>query len=76
MKTALCLSETDKKTPPEVLTTGFTYARLRLEDYTPKQIVAWKKRFDGLAWPRRGCIRFYFQARRRWQKHPRMPASY
>jgi len=46
-ETALCLSETDKQTPPEVLTTGFTYARLRLENYTPKQITAWKKRFDG-----------------------------
>src|SRR6267378_7774973 len=31
-KTALCLSETDKQTPPEVLTTGFTDARLRLEN--------------------------------------------
>src|SRR5882762_7146713 len=46
-KTALCLSETDKQTPPDVLTAGFTYARLRLENYTPKQIRAWKKRFDG-----------------------------
>ena len=46
-ETALCLSETEKQTPPEVLTAGFTYARLRLEDYTPKQIAAWKKRFDG-----------------------------
>jgi len=45
-KTALCLSETDKQTPPEVLTAGFTYARLRLEDYTAKQIKDWKKRFD------------------------------
>jgi len=47
-ETALCLSETDKQTPPDVLTTGFTYARLRLEDYTPKQIDAWRQRFD--AW--------------------------
>src|SRR5260370_7108216 len=45
-KTALCLSETDKQTPPEVLTAGFTYARLRLEHYTPKQIAAWNKPFD------------------------------
>jgi uncharacterized protein YecE (DUF72 family) len=45
-ETALCLSETDKQTPPDVLTAGFTYARLRLENYTPKQITAWKKRFD------------------------------
>lgn len=45
--TALCLSETEQQVPPEVLTAGFTYARLRLEDYTPKQLAAWKKRFDG-----------------------------
>ena len=44
--TALCLSETEKQTPPDVLTAGFTYARLRLENYTPKQLGAWKKRFD------------------------------
>jgi uncharacterized protein YecE (DUF72 family) len=45
-ETALCLSETEKQTPPDVLTAGFTYARLRLENYTPKQLTAWKKRFD------------------------------
>jgi uncharacterized protein YecE (DUF72 family) len=45
-ETALCLSETEKQTPPDVLTAGFTYARLRLEDYTPKQLKDWKKRFD------------------------------
>jgi uncharacterized protein YecE (DUF72 family) len=44
--TALCLSETEKQTPPDVITAGFTYARLRLENYTPKQLSAWKKRFD------------------------------
>ena len=44
--TALCLSETDKQTPPDVITAGFTYARLRLEDYTTKQLEAWRKRFD------------------------------
>jgi uncharacterized protein YecE (DUF72 family) len=46
-QTALVLSETDKQTPPEVITAGFTYARLRLENYTAKQIAAWRKRFDG-----------------------------
>jgi uncharacterized protein YecE (DUF72 family) len=46
-QTALCLSETEKQTPPDVLTANFTYARLRLENYTPKQLAAWKKRFDG-----------------------------
>jgi len=44
--TALCLSETEKQTPPDVVTTNFTYARLRLENYTPGQLAAWKKRFD------------------------------
>jgi uncharacterized protein YecE (DUF72 family) len=44
--TALCLSETDKQTPPDVLTANFTYVRLRLENYTPKQLTAWRKRFD------------------------------
>jgi uncharacterized protein YecE (DUF72 family) len=59
-ETALVLSETDKQTPPEVLTTGFTYARLRLEDYTPKQITAWKKRFD--AWLSQGIdVYIYFK---------------
>jgi uncharacterized protein YecE (DUF72 family) len=51
-ETALCLSETEKQTPPDVLTAGFTYARLRLENYTPKQLAAWKKRFD--AWLAQG----------------------
>ena len=59
-KTALCLSETDKQTPPEVLTAGFTYARLRLEDYTPKQIAAWRKCFD--AWLAQGVdVYVYFK---------------
>jgi uncharacterized protein YecE (DUF72 family) len=44
--TALCLAETDKDTPPEVLTTDFTYVRLRREEYTPKQLKDWRKRFD------------------------------
>jgi uncharacterized protein YecE (DUF72 family) len=51
-KTALCLSETEKQSPPDVLTAGFTYARLRLENYTPKQLTAWRKRFD--AWLAQG----------------------
>ncbi len=50
--TALCLSETEKQTPPDVLTADFTYARLRLEDYTAKQLAAWRKRFD--AWLAQG----------------------
>src|SRR5258705_7242348 len=45
-KTALCLSETDKQTAPEVLTAGFTYVRLRLENYTAKQMAVGKKPLD------------------------------
>ena len=45
--TALCLAESEKQTPPEVLTANFAYVRLRLEDYTAKQLAAWRKRFDG-----------------------------
>ncbi len=45
-QTALCFSETEKQTPPDVITAPFTYARLRLEDYTPKQLRAWRQRFD------------------------------
>jgi uncharacterized protein YecE (DUF72 family) len=46
-QTALCLAETDKESPPEVLTADFTYVRLRREAYTPKQLSAWRERFDG-----------------------------
>jgi uncharacterized protein YecE (DUF72 family) len=45
--TALCLAETEKQTPPDVLTADFTYVRLRREDYTAKDLAAWRKRFDG-----------------------------
>jgi uncharacterized protein YecE (DUF72 family) len=59
-ETALCLSETDKQTPPDVLTAGFTYARLRLEDYSAKQIEDWRKRFD--AWLGQGVdVYAYFK---------------
>lgn len=44
---ALCLAETDKQTPPEILTANFAYLRLRKEEYTPKELSAWRKRFDG-----------------------------
>lgn len=46
-ETALCLAETEKDTPLEVLTADFTYVRLRRENYTPKQLAAWRKRFEG-----------------------------
>ena len=45
-QTALCIAETEEQAPPEVLTADFTYARLRRENYTPKEIAAWRKRFD------------------------------
>jgi len=51
-QTALCLAETDKQSSPEVLTADFTYVRLRREAYTPKQLSAWRERFD--AWLGRG----------------------
>src|SRR5437879_11211372 len=38
--TALCLAETEKQTPPDVLTADFTYIRLRMENYTPAQLAA------------------------------------
>lgn len=44
--TALCLAETEKETPLEVLTADFTYVRLRREKYTAKQLEAWKERFE------------------------------
>jgi uncharacterized protein YecE (DUF72 family) len=49
---ALCLAETDKASPPDVLTADFTYVRLRRESYTRKQLAAWKKRFA--AWQGKG----------------------
>jgi len=59
-ETALCLSETDKQTPPDVITAPFTYARLRLEDYTPKQIKVWGARFN--AWLAQGTdVYVYFK---------------
>lgn len=51
-ETALCLAETDEQTPPGVLTAPFTYVRLRRESYTPKQLAAWRQRFD--AWIKDG----------------------
>src|ERR1700675_2076109 len=44
--TALCLAETDKLEPPVLVTAPFAYVRLRLEEYTKKQLGAWRARFD------------------------------
>lgn len=51
-ETALCLAETDDFTPPEVVTAGFVYARLRKEEYSEKELAAWRMRFD--AWTKAG----------------------
>jgi uncharacterized protein YecE (DUF72 family) len=51
-RTALCLAETDMQTPPDVLTARFTYVRLRRDKYTPKQLAAWRERFND--WLRQG----------------------
>ena len=52
-ETALCLAETDDFTPPDVLTAPFTYVRLRREEYSAKELSAWRKRFD--AWRAAGA---------------------
>jgi uncharacterized protein YecE (DUF72 family) len=56
--TALCLADTDEHTPPEVLTAEFTYVRLRRENYTPKELSGWRKRFD--AWLGKGVDVFAY----------------
>lgn len=50
--TALVLAETDTQSPPEAITAGFVYVRLRREEYTPGQLAAWRQRFD--AWTAQG----------------------
>jgi len=45
---ALCLAETDEAPAPDAVTAGFVYLRLRKEEYTPKELAAWRNRFD--AW--------------------------
>jgi uncharacterized protein YecE (DUF72 family) len=45
-QTALCLSETEKLEPPTLVTAPFAYIRLRLEEYSKKQLTAWRARFD------------------------------
>jgi uncharacterized protein YecE (DUF72 family) len=57
-ETALCLAETDKESPPDLLTADFTYVRLRREAYTPKQLAAWKRQFD--AWVSQGVDVYAF----------------
>jgi uncharacterized protein YecE (DUF72 family) len=59
-KTALCIAETEEQAPPEMLTADFTYVRLRREDYTAKEIAAWRKRFD--TWTAQGVdVYVYFK---------------
>jgi len=59
-QTALCLAETEDKSPPDVVTADFIYVRLRREEYTPRQLAAWKQRFD--TWQRQGIdVYAYFK---------------
>jgi uncharacterized protein YecE (DUF72 family) len=51
-ETALCLAETDDFEPPDVLTAGFVYVRLRKEEYSAKELAAWRTRFD--VWTKAG----------------------
>ncbi len=61
-QTALCLSETEKQTPPDVLTANFTYARLR----------GVEKAFRRLAGP--GARRLRLLQTRRFRQSPRLRA--
>jgi len=56
--TSLCLAETEKETPLDVLTASFTYLRLRKEDYAKKDLVAWRKRID--AWRAQGVDAYVY----------------
>lgn len=57
---ALCLAETDKESPAEILTADFTYVRLRRDSYTPRQLAAWKQRFSN--WIQKGIdVYAYFK---------------
>jgi uncharacterized protein YecE (DUF72 family) len=59
-ETALCLAETEKEAPVEVLTADFTYVRLRRENYSAKELAAWKQRFEG--WRSKGIdVYAYFK---------------
>lgn len=50
--TALCLAETEKERPPDVLTADFAYVRLRREEYTRAELDGWRERLE--AWRARG----------------------
>ncbi|MGH9816684.1 MAG: DUF72 domain-containing protein [Candidatus Acidiferrales bacterium] len=45
--TALCIAETDEDITPEAVTADFAYVRLRKNDYKPKELAAWREKFDG-----------------------------
>ncbi|MFQ5723168.1 MAG: DUF72 domain-containing protein [Terriglobia bacterium] len=49
---ALCLAETEKEGPLDVLTAGFTYVRLRRPGYTEEELEGWRKRFQ--SWLQQG----------------------
>jgi len=56
--TALCLAETDDFTPPHILSAGFTYLRLRREEYSEKDLAAWRNQFD--EWREKGVDVFAY----------------
>jgi len=57
-ETALCLAETEKDVPPDVLTADFVYLRLRREEYTAKHLAAWRERIA--AWRQQGVTVFAY----------------
>jgi uncharacterized protein YecE (DUF72 family) len=57
---ALCLAETDDAAPPDVVTAGFVYLRLRRETYASEALAAWRRRCD--AWVAAGLdVYAYFK---------------
>lgn len=55
---ALCLSEREDSTPPPLVeTASWGYVRLRLEQYTPDELVAWHARLCATQWQR---VHVYF----------------
>ncbi|MBI3404820.1 MAG: DUF72 domain-containing protein [Acidobacteria bacterium] len=56
--TALVIAETEKDAAPEAITSNFTYLRLRKEEYTPKELAAWRARID--AWLAQGVDVFVY----------------
>ncbi|MFQ5817022.1 MAG: DUF72 domain-containing protein [Terriglobia bacterium] len=59
-QTALCLAETDETSAPDLLTTNFTYLRLRRGRYRDAELHAWRKKLE--AWRAAGTdVYVYFK---------------